>query len=80
MVPKRFGIATYLRNGWNNPDHEFIDPELEQKRKKLLEAVGDSWTIYGQQTFVVKHDPERSEVPRELREMDEANMWRSWGH
>lgn len=57
---------------WSNADHEFIDPDLEHKRKEFLKAVGDFWTIYGQQTFVVQHDPKRSEVPRELRDVDEA--------
>jgi hypothetical protein len=59
---------------WDNTEHEFIDPELEQKRKELLKAVDNFWGLYAVQTFVVRHDPTRSEVPRELETEDYAKF------
>jgi hypothetical protein len=55
---------------WNNAEHEFIDPELEQKRNSLLEAVDRFLFLYGTQTFPVRDDPARSEVSQELEKAD----------
>lgn len=52
-----------FRLKWDNPEHEFLDPDLEEKRRHLLQDVN----LYLQQlslnTYPVNNDASRAWVP-----------------
>jgi len=56
----------HFRYDWNNVEHEFLDPELEAKRAKLLSLVKEYLTEIGFSTFPT--DSGRQTVPPEWEE------------
>lgn len=64
--------------GWNNAEHEFLTPQVEEKRKILLERIDHFYGLVAAHTFTVEHEKglereeKRGEVPRELEEKDTA--------
>ena len=51
-------------NEWNNPEHEFLNSKLEEKRNKLYEKIKEYLHLIASETFAT-NNPEWCSVPEE---------------
>ena len=60
-----------LMHNWDNAEHEFITPQVEERRRELLREVDHFLGLIGAHTFPVEHERHlpreeaRGELPRE---------------
>lgn len=62
---RQLGQLEDFAYGWDNVEHEFLDPELEAKRKELLAETGHFLREIAINTFPMPKDVHRSSVPEE---------------
>lgn len=62
---RQLGQLEEFAYGWDNVEHEFLDPELEAKRKELLAETGRFLHAIAVNTFPMPKDVNRSSVPED---------------
>lgn len=60
---------------WNNPEHEFITPELEKINKELWSEVDRYYNLIANETFPA-NNPQFSTVPPEWEFEQPDRFWR----
>ena len=60
---------------WGNAEHEFLDSELEEKRKELHDLVGEYLGFMALNTFPLDTDVNRSWVPADWEETQHERFW-----
>lgn len=60
---------------WNNPEYEFLNTDLESKRRELGNVVDEYFVSYGKNTFLRNDclDQKRAYVPTEWKETHPEN-------